>query len=300
MFPRRRPFSATTYPATTSASFPTAAPPTIYGNTIYDNLTGLQGSGTFGGTSWAAGQPNDIHNNTIYQPVGDAVGIQSSSGGIALMNNILWTQAGYDLYVATDSQTNFQSDYNLFFLGTIPAPQAHLGFWNNTAVDLNPNPATPLFDWQSSSARDNNCVYGDPQFVNIKGADNSLGYDPVHNYDGGADDNFELKAHSPAIDRGDAWVAPATDLLGNLALMIPAPRTTARLITQRRTSAPASSRRAGRPKAGGLTIPTGTSICRLRFRSMGRPTRASRSRPRDSCNLQGRIGPATTPQRIVT
>ena len=32
---------------------------------------------------------------------------------------------------------------------------------------------------------------------------------PVAGYDGGPDDNFYLKAYSPAIDRADAWAAPA-------------------------------------------------------------------------------------------
>jgi parallel beta-helix repeat protein len=43
-----------TYYATASA---------IAGNVIHDNTTGIEGYGTFGGTSWSAGQPNDIYGN---------------------------------------------------------------------------------------------------------------------------------------------------------------------------------------------------------------------------------------------
>ena len=151
-----------------------------------------------------------ITNNTIYQPVGDAIDIEGGSSGISLENNILYVQAGYDLYVAPDSQAGFQSDYNLFFLGTTPDPtKAHLGFWDDATVDLypddlDPDPTTPLLDWQSASSQDGNSVYGDPKFVNPAGADHVLGYDPLHDYNGGLDDNFSLSAGSPAIDGGTA------------------------------------------------------------------------------------------------
>lgn len=42
-----------------------------------------------------------------------------------------------------------------------------------------------------------------------------LGYDSVHGYDGGPDDNFYLSQHSPAIDAGNSWAAPATDMTGH-------------------------------------------------------------------------------------
>jgi autotransporter-associated beta strand protein len=155
-----------------------------------------------------------IVNNTIYQPVGDAVRIQGGSYNVSLLNNILYVLAGYDLYVALDSQTGFASNYNLFFLGTVPGPKAHLGFWNNATVDLGQNPAPPLSNWQSGSGQDGNSVYGDPLFVDPAGADGVLGYDPVHNYDGGLDDNFSLSAGSPAINRGATWGAPPTDITG--------------------------------------------------------------------------------------
>ena len=200
----------------------------IQGNTVYSNGVGVQIQGSY---PWQLTNnliyanvnqgillddvlSSQITNNTIYQPVGDAIRIQDSSQNISLLNNILWVQAGYDLYVTPDSQTGFQSNYNLFFLGTVPDSKAHLGFWNNATVDLNPNPGTPLSDWQSSSGQDGNSVYGDPKFVDPAGADHVLGYDPVHDYDGGQDDNFSLSAGSPAIDRGESWGVPPTDITG--------------------------------------------------------------------------------------
>ena len=46
-----------------------------------------------------------------------------------LRNNILWVEAGYDLYVTPDSQVGFNSDYNLLYQGL--GPNAFIGFWNN-------------------------------------------------------------------------------------------------------------------------------------------------------------------------
>jgi hypothetical protein len=58
-------------------------------------------------------------------------------------------------------------------------------------------------------------LFADPLFVDMDGADNVLGYSTLGGgYNGGADDNFYLKKLSPAIDRGDAWNAPTTDIIG--------------------------------------------------------------------------------------
>jgi hypothetical protein len=154
-----------------------------------------------------------ITNNTVYQPVGDALRLENSTQNATVENNILSVLAGYDQYIAPDSQTGYVSDYNLFFLGATPDPKAHLGYWNNATVDL--NATTPLANWRTATGQDAHSVYGDPKFVDPAGADNVLGYDVVHSYNGGPDDNFVLGAHSPAIDAGNAWAAPPTDLLGN-------------------------------------------------------------------------------------
>ena len=55
-------------------------------------------------------------NNTIYQPVGDAVTVKRSAQGVVLRNNILWVDLGACISVDSNSQTGFDSDYNLFYL----------------------------------------------------------------------------------------------------------------------------------------------------------------------------------------
>ena len=45
--------------------------------------------------------------------------------GISLENNILWTQAGYDLYVTPDSEQGFSSDYNDLYT----TASGKLAFW---------------------------------------------------------------------------------------------------------------------------------------------------------------------------
>ncbi len=58
-------------------------------------------------------------------------------------------------------------------------------------------------------------------FVDLAGADGVLGYDPVHNYNGGLDDNFSLSAGSPAIGSGTSTgtrrrISPAPRVPGDI------------------------------------------------------------------------------------
>ncbi len=84
----------------------------IEGNTVYSNSIGIQSTyhsgpiannliyaNTNQGILVLQSAPR-ITNNTIYQQVGDAVRVQQSSSNVTLRNNILWVQAGYDLYVS--------------------------------------------------------------------------------------------------------------------------------------------------------------------------------------------------------
>lgn len=171
---------------------------TIINNLVYDNTNlgvlvqkGRQGAG--------------IVNNTVYQSVGDAVRIEQGSQNVRLRNNVLWVDAGHDIYVAADSQTGFDSDYNLLHRST--EPNAHIGFWGVAH--------SALASWQAATGSDQHSVSADPLFVDRNGADNILGYSTLGGgYEGGRDDNFLLSAGSPAIDRGSAWDAPPTDLFG--------------------------------------------------------------------------------------
>jgi parallel beta-helix repeat protein len=173
----------------------------IFNNLIYDNSNGgIYVLSTYAGIA--------ITNNTVYQPVNDAINISASTGDV-VKNNVLWVEAGYDLDIASNSQSGFVSDYNDLHHGA--GSNAKTGFWNSTGD-------TQLSDWQTASANDAHSIAGDPLFVSISGADSVQGYNPTANngngYDGGADDNFFLAANSPAIGAAYAPAAPATDLLG--------------------------------------------------------------------------------------
>ena len=64
-----------------------------------------------------------VENNTIYTPGGDGIRLENSAAGNHIRDNIVWTQNGYDLYVANDSQLAFDSDYNdLFTTGDRASP----------------------------------------------------------------------------------------------------------------------------------------------------------------------------------
>ena len=113
-----------------------------------------------------------ILSNTIYTPSGDCVRIENSSSNVSLRNNILWTEAGYDLYVSTSSQQGFASDFNnLFTSGT-----GVLVWWQK--------PFTDLFDWQVESDYDSHSIgytaldpeRDNPRFVDLADNDYHLTY----------------------------------------------------------------------------------------------------------------------------
>ncbi len=197
---------------------------TIRDNVVYGNSTGITGqpySYAFAGQLWnnlvygntnrgiqiSHGSGAKVVNNTVYQEVGDAVRVDGqNTSGVTLRNNILWVEAGYDIFVASDAQQGFVSDYNDLYQGT--DPNAHVGFWNGATRDT-------LADWQSADGQDAHSLDDNPDFVDMDGADNVLGYTiDGGGYDGGRDDNFHLRRHSPAIDAADAWAAPPTDREG--------------------------------------------------------------------------------------
>ena len=144
----------------------------------------------------------EIANNTIYEPTADAVRVSTNSRDIALRNNIIWTEAGYGIHVADDSQSGFQSEFNLLHAtGT-----GRVGFWQGDR--------DTLVAWQFATFRDLESLSADPDFVLPAGDDGLRGGA------NGDDDNFHVRStfgsyrpatgtfvndatQSPAIDRGD-------------------------------------------------------------------------------------------------
>src|SRR5262249_45226329 len=108
----------------------------VEGNRVYTNPVGIQLPYGFSGVAAnnlvypnsnqgilvqeSGGFGAEVVNNTVYQPVGDAVRLDSGAKNIKLRNNLLWVLSGYDLNVASNSQTGFTSDYNLFHKSADP------------------------------------------------------------------------------------------------------------------------------------------------------------------------------------
>lgn len=142
-----------------------------------------------------------ISNNTIYTMLGDGVRVENGSSNTALRNNIIWTEDGYDLYVANDSQAGFDSDYNnLFTTGA-----GKIAFWQKDFIDL--------FDWQVEANLDRHSIgytpldpsLDDPLFRDLAGDDYHLtdlvstsidAGDPASVFD------FEVDVNGGRIDLG--------------------------------------------------------------------------------------------------
>ncbi len=149
------------------------------GNTVYGNASGIVANYGSGATI----QNNLIYensnqgilfyedpdctatNNTIYQPQGDAIDVGYESTQEYLQNNILWTQAGYDMNVAPTGEAGLQSDYNdLYATGN-----GAIGLWEGQAFNS-------LASWILELNLDQHSISANPQFVNAAGPDGVLGF----------------------------------------------------------------------------------------------------------------------------
>ena len=135
-----------------------------------------------------------IVSNTFYSPSGDQIRIDGASANIEIRDNILWSDAGYDIYVANDSTTGFFSDYNdLYSTGT-----GKLVFWTKDFTDiLDWQEDVAQFDLHSIGTTRPNPLWAAPQFYN-------KGWDDYRVFDQSA----RQRSTSPTIDAGD----PRTDL----------------------------------------------------------------------------------------
>src|SRR5262249_517802 len=120
----------------------------IVNNLIYANLNqGILIQST-------SGLPTEVVNNTIYQPLGDAVDIQNNSQNVHLRNNILWTQSGFAIAVASNSQLGFASNFNIF----VTTGTGQVGQWQGIARPT-------LASWQTADFTDADSLARDPLFV---------------------------------------------------------------------------------------------------------------------------------------
>ncbi len=136
----------------------TATTTTLNNNLIYNNSTG--------GIDIQFGQLSPaMINNTIYQPAGDGIRVESyatNSGGtiLPIRDNIIWVQNGFDLNLDSSVGSSLASDYNdLYATGS-----GQIGKWQNVSQ-------SSLAAWQSASFNDADSISADPLFVNVAGAD---------------------------------------------------------------------------------------------------------------------------------
>ncbi|MCC5830830.1 MAG: right-handed parallel beta-helix repeat-containing protein, partial [Phycisphaeraceae bacterium] len=175
---------------------------TVANNLIYANNQASLLVGIINGSNQST--VREITNNTIVASGHDAVRIMTSQN-TRLLNNIIQVEGGHGIYVSTDSQAGFRSDYNLFHVpGT-----GHVGYWNGQS-------RTSLAAWRNSAFTDGSSLARDPLFVNPAGADGILG--AVPGVTDGRDDNFHLM--STAGSHRNAALAPVRDLTTGRAVWL--------------------------------------------------------------------------------
>ncbi|MEI8369156.1 MAG: right-handed parallel beta-helix repeat-containing protein, partial [Planctomycetia bacterium] len=129
-------------------------------------------------------QGRSVVSNTIVATAGIGVRVVGNSSNVVLRDNIITTDSGTAVYVASDSQQGFASDYNNLYRA--PTGTGTLVWWQKPFADL--------FDWQVEADLDSHSIgwtapdplRDAPAFVNSSAGDYRL-------VDGG----------STSIDAGD-------------------------------------------------------------------------------------------------
>lgn len=135
-----------------------------------------------------------IVNNTFFSPTGDLIRIEGGSSDVEVLNNILWAEAGFDLYIANDSHSGFFSDYNDLYSSGSGQLVSWDGLTFNDILDWQQD--VYAFDLDSIGRTVVNPLWAEPRFAGL----------PVDDFD-----VFNQLAGqrftSPTIDAGD----PITD-----------------------------------------------------------------------------------------
>ncbi len=86
---------------------------------------------------------NDVRiiQNTFYTPTGDHIRVVGGSQRTEIQNNILWTENGYNLFVANDSTNGFFSDFNVLHT----SGSGKIGYFTRDFHDI--------LDWQQDIYR---------------------------------------------------------------------------------------------------------------------------------------------------
>ena len=173
---------------------------TIHAATVTNNLVYGNAGRAILANSLAPG--SRLSNNTIDQPHGDGIVLEGRSVGAVLRDNIVWVNSGRGLVVSEDSQSDFDSDFNLIYA----TGSGRVGRWQNRDRDT-------LAAWRNASGEDLNSLSTDPLFVDRDGSDNILGFSSNSN---GSDDDFHLTSVSGSVHGGG--FAPIRDSASGLPI----------------------------------------------------------------------------------
>ena len=133
-----------------------------------------------------------VSDTTFYTATGDNVRLDNGASDFEIQNSILWSETGYDIYVANDSQTGFFSDYNVLYAGNTGT----LVYWTRNFTDiLDWQDDVALYDLHSTGRTVVNPEGGKPHFTDLAANDFSI-QDTV----GGQ------RLSSPSVDQGSTLV----------------------------------------------------------------------------------------------
>src|SRR5207248_758569 len=112
-----------------------------------------------------SGSAGLVDGNTIDQPTGDDLKVDTSASTLTVRNNIFTVRGGFAENIANDSQVGYTADYNFFDIGGTGV----LGKWGSASF-------TSRAEWFFKLGLDGHGRSGDPQYTNAPGPDGVLGF----------------------------------------------------------------------------------------------------------------------------